>query len=90
MRKVVGQNAHPFAVVILTDNHIYSIQEQVVTTGIVLLVILITMLLLLGANAVQKKIGEYGITVISKVMGLILAAYAIQSILTGLKDFFKL
>jgi len=78
------------AVVILTDNHIYSIQEQVVTTGIVLLVILITMLLLLGANAVQKKIGEYGITVISKVMGLILAAYAIQSILTGLKDFFKL
>ncbi len=76
------------AVVLLTDNNLYSIEQQAITTGLVLVVIGVTMSILLGASLVQKRIGEYGITVISKVMGLILAAYAVQSILTGLKDFF--
>ena len=76
------------AVVLLTDNHIYTIQEQAITTFLVLLVVGLTMFILLMANMVQKRIGEYGITVISKVMGLILAAYAVQSILSGLRDFF--
>ncbi|NKI32720.1 MarC family protein [Croceivirga thetidis] len=76
------------AVVLLTDNNLYTIQEQAITTGIVFLVMILACLLLLVANLVQKKIGEYGITLISKVMGLILAAYAVQSILTGLKHTF--
>lgn len=78
------------AVVLLTDNNLYSIQQQVISTALVLVVILLTMFILLTANRVQKRIGKYGITVISKVMGLILAAYAVQSILTGLKHFFDL
>ncbi|WP_052599698.1 MarC family protein [Aureispira sp. CCB-QB1] len=76
------------AVVLMTDNHLYSIQQQAVTTLIVLIVIALTGLILLAANAVQEKIGNYGIIVISKIMGLILAAYAVQSILTGIKHFF--
>ncbi len=76
------------AVVLMTDNNVYTIQQQALTTVLVLVVIIITCLLLLMANKVKERVGEYGITVISKVMGLILAAYAVQSILTGLKDFF--
>ncbi|AXO78910.1 MarC family protein [Olleya aquimaris] len=76
------------AVVLLTDNHIYTVQQQLLTTLLVFLVVGLTGLLLLAANKVQDKIGEYGITVISKIMGLILASYAVQSILSGLKDFF--
>ncbi|HPR00753.1 MAG TPA: MarC family protein [Saprospiraceae bacterium] len=76
------------AVVLMTDNHLYTIKEQAITTLLVLLVIIGTMALLLGANIVQRRIGEYGITVISKIMGLILASYAVQSILSGLKVFF--
>ncbi len=78
------------AVVLMTDNHMYSIQQQAITTFLVLVVIILTMFLLLTANVVQKKIGEYGITVISKIMGLILASYAVQNILSGLKAFFNL
>lgn len=78
------------AVVLMTDNHIYSIEQQALTTVLVLIVVAITSFLLLAANYVQEKIGAYGITVISKIMGLILASYAVQSILTGLKDFFVL
>jgi multiple antibiotic resistance protein len=76
------------AVVILTDNHIYTIQQQATTTVLVLLVIFLTSQILLIANRVQKVIGDYGITVISKIMGLILASYAVQNIMTGIKSFF--
>ena len=78
------------AVVILTDNHLYSVREQAVTTLLVLAVIGLTSLILLTANRVQQVIGSYGITVISKVMGLILASYAVQNIMTGIKNYFQL
>ena len=77
------------AVILMTDNHIYTFGQQAITTVLVLLVVILTMALLLAANLVQKRIGAYGITVISKIMGLILASYAVQSILSGLKDFFN-
>ncbi|WP_299458814.1 MarC family protein [uncultured Microscilla sp.] len=76
------------SVVILTDNHIYTIEQQIVTTLLVALVVFLTALILLAAVAVQKRIGDYGIIIISKVMGLILASYAVQNILSGLKNFF--
>lgn len=76
------------AVVLMTDNHLYTVQEQIITTVMVAAIVALTMFILLGANFIQEKIGEYGITVISKIMGLILASYAVQSILSGLRDFF--
>lgn len=76
------------AIVLMTDNHIYGIGQQMWTAVLVFVVILLTMLLLLVANKVQKKVGQYGIMVISKIMGLILASYVVQNILTGVKDFF--
>lgn len=77
------------AVVLLTDNHLYTIQQQTITTFLVLVIIAFTCLILLGANHLQKRIGDYGITVISKIMGLILAAYAVQNILTGISSYFQ-
>ncbi|MFK7796782.1 MAG: MarC family protein [Aureispira sp.] len=76
------------AVVLMTDNHIYTLQEQAITTLLVMVVVALTCGLLLVAKSVQSKIGDYGITIISKVMGLLLAAYATQNILMGLKAFF--
>ena len=76
------------AVVLLTNNHIFTIQQQTITTAIVLFVIVITCLILLTANHLQKRIGNYGITVLSKIMGMILASYAVQSILSGISSYF--
>lgn len=75
-------------VVLMTDNHTYTIQQQAVTTFLVAVVIALTCLILLTANSIQKHVGSYGITVISKVMGLILASYAVQSILSGISHYF--
>lgn len=76
------------AVVLLTNNHIYSLTQQLITTFLVLIVIAVSAILLLASNVIQKRVGESGIIVISKVMGLILASYAAQSILSGIKGFF--
>ena len=78
------------AVVLLTDNHRFNLLEQATTTLIMLLVLLITYLLLLAANHIQRVIGSTGAAVISRVMGLILSAVAVNNILVGIKDFFTI
>ncbi len=77
------------AIVLLTDNHIYTFTQQLITTLLLLLIVLITYILFRLSFKIQNKIGESGIIVISKIMGLILASYAAQSILSGIKDFFS-
>ena len=76
------------AIVLLTDNHRFSLFDQTMTTLIMLSVLLITYLLFLAANRIQRWIGNTGAAVISRVMGLILAAVAINNLLVGIRDFF--
>ncbi|MAC79730.1 MAG: MarC family transcriptional regulator [Rhodobacteraceae bacterium] len=72
------------AVVILTDNHRVSLVEQVVTAGLLVAVLLITLVLLLLAAGIQRIIGASGVSVISRVMGMIIATIAVDAVLTGL------
>ena len=76
------------AVVMLPDNHRYSLIDQALTALVMLGVLLITYLLLRSASRIQKVIGRTGASVISRVMGLILAAVAVNNLLVGLRDFF--
>ena len=76
------------AIVLLTDNHRFSFSDQIITTLIMLSVLLITYLLFLVANRIQKLIGNTGAAVISRVMGLILAAVAVNNVLMGFHDYF--
>ena len=76
------------AIVLLTDNHRFSLFDQTMTTLIMLSVLAITYLLLLAANRIQRWLGNTGAAVISRVMGLILAAVAINNMLVGIRDFF--
>ncbi|MGL4270619.1 MAG: MarC family protein, partial [Plesiomonas sp.] len=76
------------AVVMLTDNHRYSLVDQSLTALVMLGVLVITYLLLRSASRIQKVIGRTGASVISRVMGLILAAVAVNNLLVGLRDFF--
>lgn len=76
------------AIVLLTDNNRYSLINQLMTAGLMLLVLGITLFLLLGATGIQKKIGNVGAAIISRVMGLILAAVAVNNLLLGIRDFY--
>jgi len=78
------------AVILLTDNNVYDIGQQVVVAITMLVVIIITFFLLLSANGIQKVIGVTGITVITKIMGLLLCGIATESMLAGVKTYFKI
>ncbi|MEC6906232.1 MarC family protein [Photobacterium piscicola] len=76
------------AVVMLTDNHRYSLVDQAITAGVMMAVLFVSLLLLLSATTIQKWIGNIGAAIISRVMGLILAAVAVNNLLQGIKDFY--
>ncbi|MFY2510371.1 MarC family protein [Vibrio pectenicida] len=76
------------AIVMLTDNHRYAVADQLMTAAVMIGVLLITLILLLGATHIQKWIGNVGAAIISRVMGLILAAVALNNLLLGIKDFY--
>jgi multiple antibiotic resistance protein len=72
------------AVILLTDNDVYTIPQQV-ETGVVLLVVLfINFVLLLFSTAILRVIGQSGAAVLVRVMGIILASLAVEIVLTAL------
>ena len=76
--------------VLLTKNDERSFLEQIETTIAMVLVIFIALVLMLGANRIQKLIGESGAGLISRVMGLILASAAVSNILEGISSYFSI
>jgi multiple antibiotic resistance protein len=78
------------AVVMLTDNHRYSLGEQFVTASVMLTVMAITFLLFLLAGPIQRLIGNSGASIISRVMGLVLASVAVDNILRAVSSYFNL
>ena len=78
------------AVVLLTDNRRFSILDQVQTTMAMLLTLIVTLLLLLLAGRIHHWIGNAGASIISRVMGLVLAAVATNAVLDGIRSYFAL
>jgi multiple antibiotic resistance protein len=78
------------AAVLLTDNHRFSWVHQGVTTLIILTVLLITLIFMLLASRILNVIGDAGASVVSRVMGMILASIAVSAVLNGISSFFNL
>jgi multiple antibiotic resistance protein len=72
------------AVILLTDNDVYTISQQA-ETGVVLLVVLfLNFILLILSNAILRVIGRQGAAVLVRVMGIILASLAVEIVLSTL------
>ena len=78
------------AVVLLTDNHRFSLGQQAITAAVLGLVLLITLAMLIGAQQVHRVIGKAGAGVISRATGLILTAIAANNILEAITLYFKI
>ncbi|MGV6805074.1 MAG: MarC family protein [Ruegeria sp.] len=77
------------AIVILTDNHRYSIADQGITALVMLAVLLCAFVLMLLAEPIIRLIGHSGAAIISRVMGMILASVAVNSVLSALLEIFN-
>ena len=71
------------AIVLLTDNNRFSIPEQAVTAGIMLSVVAVAYPLMLAAGPILKVIGISGAAIVSRVMGMILAAVAVDNVIAA-------
>jgi len=78
------------AAVLLTENSSFSIIQQMQTAGVMLSVLFIAFIFMLAASWIHRFIGNSGASIISKVMGMILASVATNSVLSGIKVYFLL
>lgn len=78
------------AAVLLTENSKFSIWEQLESSVAMLAVLSITLLFMLGASKIHKYMGDSGASIISRVMGLILASVAVSSVLHGIDIYFEI
>ena len=77
------------AVVLLTENQTSTFLDQAVTAAIMLVVVALAFGLMLMAGTISRLIGSGGASVVSRVMGLILASIAATHVLEGAKEYFQ-
>jgi multiple antibiotic resistance protein len=66
------------ACVVLTDNNEFTVAQQAITCALLLSVLGLTLVVLLQANRVYRLIGMSGATLLVRVLGLLLAAIAVE------------
>jgi multiple antibiotic resistance protein len=76
------------AVVLLTDNNRFSLAEQSVIAGLLVIVLGTVLLALLLAARIQRYLGTAGIMVVTQIMGLVLASLSVQQMLDGISETF--
>ncbi|MCA0922395.1 MarC family protein [Pseudooceanicola nanhaiensis] len=72
------------AIVLLTDNNRFSIPEQAVTAAMMLVVLAVAYFLMRMAAPILKIIKPSGAAIVSRVMGMILAAVAVDNIIDAI------
>ena len=77
------------AAVLLTENARYSLSEQLQTMAMMLSVLLVTLTFMLLASRIHRYLGDGGASIISRVMGLILASVATANTLVGIETYFE-
>jgi len=78
------------AVILTTDDNTYSIAQQAITTGLMLLVLATCYAAMRSAGLIMRALGAVGTNVVTRVMGLVLAALAVEIIIAGIKAQFGL
>ncbi len=72
------------AVILLTDNSLYPVATQAATAGITLVILGITLLMLLMSSRIMRVIGQGGASILTRIMGMILAAFSVELIMDAL------
>jgi multiple antibiotic resistance protein len=87
--KIAGPGSM-LTVVLLTDDDRFNPLGQAVTVGVLALVLVVTLLILLLSGPISRVIGAAGVSVVSRVMGMLLAAMAVGMVLSAVGDWLGL
>ncbi|WP_193142386.1 MarC family protein [Meridianimarinicoccus sp. MJW13] len=77
------------AIVILTDNHRFSVGDQAMTAGVMVLIVAIAYACMRLADPIIRLIGISGSAVVSRVMGMVLASVAANAVLSAMLEIVK-
>ena len=77
------------AAVLLTENSVFSIAEQALTSVIAIVLCVLTFGVLASSDYLQKYLGSTGTSVISRIFGLVLSALAAETLLEGLRPYLQ-
>src|SRR5215472_5129175 len=72
------------AIILLTDNDVYSVHERAETAVVLLVVLGLNYVLLLLSDVILRIIGRQGAAILTRVMGIILTALSVEFVLAGL------
>lgn len=85
MPMLAGPGAITAVMVLVGESH--EIWQHVVIYGTIALTVAISYVVLAGADRVRRYMGETGIRILIRLMGLLLVALAVQFVANGLIDF---
>lgn len=75
------------AMILLTDQAGSNWQAHLAVHGVMVAVVAICFLLFQTAGFLERILGQTGINVVTRLLGMLLAALAVQFVLEGLRDF---
>lgn len=72
------------AVILLTDNDVYTVPQQAQTAVVLLIVLALNYVMLLLSDAVLRVIGHTGAAILIRIMGILLAALSVELVMEAL------
>ncbi len=72
------------AVILLTDNHIFPVAVQVGTAAVTVSILAVTLLVLYFSGRIIAVIGMNGASILTKIMGMVLAALSVELVMNAL------
>lgn len=72
------------AVILLTDNDVYTVPEQIETAIVLLVVLALNYVFMRLSDFILRVIGQQGGAILVRVMGILLASLAVEIVLTAL------
>ncbi len=87
--KIAGPGAM-LVVVVLTDDDRLNLIGQLSTVGVLAAVLVLTFIVLLAAGPITWMVGSAGVSVIVRVMGMLLAAFAVTMVVSAVGEWLGL
>ena len=75
------------SMILLTGQYSGDVANQVMVHVVMLVVLMMVFLMFMTSGVMERVLGHTGINLVTRLMGMFLAALSVQFVLDGLRDF---